>query len=116
MDPDGSRADIGAYYFEAEEFAEPTDIEDFINSPIFRTYPNPTNSLLNIDLSITENFFISIRVVDSRGRFIRTLANGLMEIGQHKITSSMENLSSGKYFLIMRYNDDFEYHNLTLLR
>jgi hypothetical protein len=79
-------------------------IETGIESLIFNTnsitvFPNPVDTYLNIDFEITEAGNIDISIFDFTGRKVQTLINNSYSNGNYTITSNIENLSSGFYFI-----------------
>jgi hypothetical protein len=67
-------------------------------------YPNPTNDVINIDLSVEEFTSTTIKVMDMSGRVVKTVqANA--EIGINKISISLGDLSNGVYSVQTIGND-----------
>ena len=63
-------------------------------------YPNPFNSILNLDLQVDKGQFIKVNVVDMLGRHITTLFDGRMAQGSHSITwAPRASLTNGVYFV-----------------
>jgi len=105
-DPDGTRADIGAYYFDhpnsiQNEFA-PTNVEDFELTGI---YPNPFNSTTTIGYYLPVRSGVVINVYDLAGRLQVTLVDADTNAGRHKITWSPESLSAGMYLVQMQVGE-----------
>ena len=61
-------------------------------------YPNPTNGVLNFDVTCTENSEISIQLVDALGRLVLWDSKNL-EAGTTVMNIDMENLAKGIYSL-----------------
>jgi hypothetical protein len=48
-------------------------------------HPNPFNQATVIPFSVPESGRVMIRIFNSRGQVVRTLANGSMEAGEHRV-------------------------------
>jgi hypothetical protein len=71
---------------------------------ISENYPNPFNPSTSIDISLTKQTDVNIRIYDISGAEIYTLANRTMNAGDHTftwnaITNSGSNVNSGIYFM-----------------
>ncbi|MCK4591130.1 MAG: T9SS type A sorting domain-containing protein, partial [Candidatus Latescibacteria bacterium] len=72
-----------------------------------QNYPNPFNPVTTIRYSVTEPSYVQIRMYDSSGRFIRTLANmdkspGTYELRWDGRDSRGSAVASGVYFCRVR--------------
>lgn len=96
-DPDGSRADMGAFYYGYIGIpANPPDMKpvEFI---LHSCYPNPFNPLTTISFSLPQNSRVSLTVYDLSGNQISQLVNGYRYAGQHQVTFDASSLASGIY-------------------
>ncbi|MBM3329311.1 MAG: T9SS type A sorting domain-containing protein [Calditrichaeota bacterium] len=103
-DPDGTRADIGAsYYDQRPERAPSLESSLVVNSDMMVVYPNPFNSHAAVNISIPPmNWGVSGRLVliDPLGRVVRDLTSkGRMEAGRQTLTLDGSSLPSGFYLL-----------------
>ena len=97
-DPDGTRADIGAvFYRQHENSIHPYHKGELILD--FRTYPNPFNSTLNIDLSTIESQPLVLSLTDISGRTVKTLFNGKSQVGENRLSFEILGIPSEIYFL-----------------
>mgnify|MGYP006421534881 CR=1 FL=1 len=100
FDPDGTRADIGAFYFPNPNSVN-GDYEDdnSIRFELSGAYPNPFNSTTKIEFNLpfTEN--VSIRIFDIKGRQVTKLVNGDYSVGSHQIEWSPDRLGTGVYLI-----------------
>ncbi|MBT7616930.1 MAG: T9SS type A sorting domain-containing protein, partial [Calditrichaeota bacterium] len=104
-DPDGTRADIGAFHFPQLGF-------DFINhndnnpkETSFRltgAYPNPFNSTTTILYTLPARSNVLVRVLDLTGRQLEMLINEETNAGSHQVEWSPENLGAGVYLIQMQ--------------
>lgn len=68
-------------------------------------YPNPSFNQLNLSLLSNKNQKASIKVIDNIGNLVMTYERELI-IGQNIISSDIENLTSGFYFLSITSGDE----------
>ena len=97
-DLDGTVADVGAYYFNQNvSIDDPQEISDYM----LTNYPNPISSHINdlaVSFSIHKPGKVKIQLFSIKGQLVSTLINEDKNIGEHTITHSVNNLSSGIYF------------------
>ena len=91
---------------------------DFILSP---AYPNPFNPVAHFDLIIPYGEFVKMTVFDIVGREVTILKNGMMAPGQYKIAwhgidKFGKSVSSGSYFLVMKYGEKTKVQKLGFLK
>lgn len=76
-DPDGTRADIGAYYY--DQTSTDIDQEKWRNIPkefrLAANYPNPFNPATTIAFQLPKMSNVSIRIYNSIGQLVKTLIN-----------------------------------------
>jgi len=104
LDPDGTVADIGAYYYDQSFVIDDTQE---LSSYSLYLYPNPmmyTDNTINVCFSLIKNCIVSIDLYNIRGQHIETLINEEKNIGEYVVTKDVSNLSSGIYF--MKFNID----------
>ncbi|MEW6509230.1 MAG: T9SS type A sorting domain-containing protein [Bacteroidota bacterium] len=63
-----------------------------------QNYPNPFNPTTKIGFSLPQKDHVQLKVFDSIGREVASLANGIFEPGKHEIEFNAVNLPSGVYF------------------
>ncbi len=69
---------------------------------ISNLYPNPTNGLTNVDLSLVKNADVSAQVVNMMGQTVYTQDYGFKTVGMHKLTINATDLTSGIYFVTVK--------------
>ncbi len=118
FDPDGTIADMGAFYFNQGGVS----IDDPGLSPEFNltNYPNPMSSNIN---NLTVRFFmkkqgnVTIQLFNVKGQLVSTLINEDKNVGDHSISYSVNDLSSGIYFTKMSIDGvDKDIKKVILLR
>jgi hypothetical protein len=63
-----------------------------------QNYPNPFNPTTNIEFSVAQSGFVSLKVYDILGREVATIVSETLNQGSHMRTFSGESLSSGVYW------------------
>ena len=102
-DPDGTTADIGAFYFDQFPGAvnrpktyRPTEFA------LHNAYPNPFNSSTNLSFSLPEACEVVLVIYNIQGREIIRLADGFYPPGVHEMAFDAAGLSSGLYFAYLK--------------
>ncbi len=76
-------------------------IEVDVNAPdeftLYQNYPNPFNPTTTIEYSLPEKSDVTISIYSAIGELVKTLVNGTIESGYHKITFNAADLTSGTY-------------------
>lgn len=104
-DPDSTRADIGAYYFD-----QTVGINDgFVMLPsgfnLLQNYPNPFNGMTVISYSLPGFSHVKIEIYDILGRKLTSLLDMPQAAGMHQITWNANDLPSGIYFYKLQAGD-----------
>jgi hypothetical protein len=68
----------------------------------WRVYPIPTQGDLNLEIEVLEAQQLTIQVFSSTGQRVAELYNGSAARGLLKLTKSLQNLSTGLYFIQVR--------------
>ncbi len=68
----------------------------------WRVYPIPTNGTINLELDIPEAQQLVIQVYSASGQRVAELYNGSVARGPIRLTKTIQNLSSGLYFIQVR--------------
>ena len=61
-------------------------------------YPNPFNPVTNLEFSIPDNGFVSLKVFDILGKEVKTLVNEIKSPGRYKVMFDGSSLPSGIYY------------------
>jgi hypothetical protein len=67
-----------------------------------QNYPNPFNPTTTISYSLPAGMNVTLKVVNTVGQEVTTLANGYHERGVYRVTFEAQHLPSGVYFAILR--------------
>ncbi len=121
MDPDGTIADLGAFYYDQETGIddEPTPIPSGFT--LSQNYPNPFNASTSIEFSLPSASQVSLAVYDCSGRKICILAEGAYETGIHRMvwngtSDDGSAVGSGIYFYKLRCGGQTISKNMLLLK
>ncbi len=117
LDPDGTIADMGAYYFNQNlSVDDPQEITTYH----FTNYPNPIGTNINnltVSFSIHKPVKVKIQLFNIKGQLVSTLINEDKNIGDYLISHPVNDLSSGIYFTKMSVDGvDREIRKVVLLR
>lgn len=97
LDPDSSRADMGAFYYD-----HLTGIDHHPGLPdvitLYQNYPNPFNLETVISFDLPMSGLVTLDIYDLLGRKVSNLVDKSMLPGHHEIKWRADNLSSGMYF------------------
>ena len=116
-DPDGTVADMGAFYFNQNvSVDDPQEISNYM----LTNYPNPISSNFNdltVSFAIHKPGKVKVQLFNIRGQMIATLIDEDKNIGDYTISHSVNDLSSGIYFTKMSIDGiDKEIKKVVLLR
>jgi hypothetical protein len=117
LDPDSTIADMGAYYFDHEEWL--TNNNDLVYPSgfhLFPNYPNPFNSSTNITYYMPHSGNVSIHLFNLLGQKVTTIVEGWNQAGFNRITFNDSKLSSGTYFYILTTGEDNASGKMILLK
>ena len=110
----------GISYANAGEFI-PSDITEGsnivpINFSLEQNYPNPFNPVTNIEFSIPQNDFVTLKIYNVVGEEIATLVNEEITAGSYTITWNAEFLPSGVYYYKITANNNSLIKKMVLLK
>jgi hypothetical protein len=66
-----------------------------------QNYPNPFNPSTSVSFVIGHSSLVSVRIYDMLGREVATLADEMMEAGQHTVRWDAAGMPSGVYYCVM---------------
>ncbi len=85
-DPDGSRADMGAFYFSSgtsvHSQKESTLPEKYY---LAQNYPNPFNPVTTIEYQLPQHTHVTLKIFNIVGELVKTLIEEKQSAGYHKI-------------------------------
>ncbi len=72
---------------------------------ISRPSPNPFTSTTNFSLSLPSAGNVSITVNDLEGKVVKNVFSGKLEKGDHNFTIDSQNLTPGRYLIVVKFNN-----------
>ncbi len=82
-----------------------------------QNYPNPFNPLTQVEYYLPKTGQVEVAVYDLNGRLIQRLQNGVQNAGKHQLNFDGSQLSSGFYFLRLKFNgQDIGSIKMTLIK
>lgn len=79
-------------------------------------YPNPFNPSTTISYSVPENQEVTLNVFNTNGQLVKTLVNGTVERGEHKVVFDASNLASGVYVYTLKAGSETAMHKMVLVK
>jgi hypothetical protein len=105
-DPDGTIADMGAFYYPHSGIPQNHSQSSLPTSfQLFQNYPNPFNSITTISFFLPVISKTLLNIYDLTGRHITTLIDNRLDAGIHHFTFDASILSSGIYFYQLQANN-----------
>lgn len=104
LDPDGTVADIGAFFFDQSTTSVLAGERGAIGE--FFARPNPVRESSAVRLSLDREAPVSVRLIDVRGRRVRELHGGALSAGSHRFDwdgrdDAGRRVASGVYFAVV---------------
>jgi hypothetical protein len=115
-DPDGTRSDMGAYYFPQLTVPEPSEVSLPTHHRLYANFPNPFNSETVISFAISQRTHVTIDIVNVLGRTVARVLDSDMDSGEYSIPWSAGSLPSGMYFCRMTAGSNVFHQKIILLR
>jgi hypothetical protein len=106
LDPDSTRADMGAYYYNPSA-GVPGGSKQLqpLAFCLFPNYPNPFNPTTTFSFVLPMKSEVELAVYNVMGQRIATLINGWQEAGIHQVRFDGTDLASGMYFYQLEAGD-----------
>jgi len=106
LDPDSTRADMGAYFYDQSpsvihSYKQPQPLSYYLHP----NYPNPFNAITSLSYELPVRAMVELVVYNVMGQRIGTLVKGWQEAGIHKVTFDGSELASGMYFCQLSVGD-----------
>ena len=119
LDPDGTTADMGAWFYDQGSAIEDNEIEN-VNSTL-SNYPNPFNPETTINYQLPENGNVRLAVYNLKGQKVKTLVDKTLESGNHIVIwngtdENNKSVSSGIYFYKIKTDNHEETRKMILMK
>lgn len=93
-----------------------TKDKKIVDYSLSEAYPNPFNSLTNIEYSLPTSGLVKLKVFDVLGREVKSLVNQFQQTGNYYIQFYADGLSSGVYFITLEINNYRSTKKIILLK
>ena len=91
-----------------------TNIEQTFS--ILEAYPNPFNPSVTVDYVIQSADMVDIKIFDIKGNMVESIGSSFKAAGQHSVTWSPQNISSGVYFMNISIDNKVATQKLMFLK
>lgn len=81
-----------------------------------QNYPNPFNASTVIEYSVPELSYIRMRIIDSIGRDVTTLVDGIVPAGRYTVYYDATGNASGVYFVLLEVEGRSKVRKMTYIR
>ena len=116
LDPDNTRSDMGAMFFNQAYSVETEGVTLPAQFGITSIYPNPFNSSTSIKFRLAADGQAVLSLLDINGRMIYRLLEGRLSAGEHEIRLDASGLPCGLYFTRIVSGSETRMKKLTLLK
>lgn len=72
---------------------------------LFQNIPNPFKEQTRINFQLTETAETTLKIFDLAGNEVKSVVDGILNVGRHSINLTNEGLSSGMYYYVLRSNN-----------
>jgi hypothetical protein len=117
LDPDHTRADMGALpYDHTQGVEDPHGASQPQKFALHSPVPNPFNPSTAISYELRAASHVSLKVYDTAGRIVTTLVDGWRAAGTHEVTFDGSRLASGIYLAKLEAGENMALQKLVLLK
>lgn len=112
--------DVRVYFakvdYDPENVSSVESVRDISNDLIINNvFPNPANSILNLDLSIKKPINLKIFITDIQGNLISELLNNNIS-GQQNLSFDVSKFAQGSYYLYFDYDNSYAIQRINIIR
>ncbi len=119
LDPDGTRTDIGAFFYDWSQHNDVGD-EGITELPqafeVEGPWPNPFNGMTTVQVAIPQNETVEVIAFDVLGRELNTVYQNHVMAGSYSIPVDLSGFSAGVYFLQIRMGQESRVVKALLLK
>ncbi|MBM4150821.1 MAG: hypothetical protein FJ219_04135 [Ignavibacteria bacterium] len=94
----------------------PASIDDEATAWMLNSKPNPNNGDMTIQFAVTKPGLTSLFIRDAIGREIARFEAGMMDIGNYEHAFSLQNVSSGLYYVTMEQAGQTITRSMTIIK
>ncbi|MBK9593355.1 MAG: T9SS type A sorting domain-containing protein [Crocinitomicaceae bacterium] len=97
-------------------YAELNSVGKLSDKVEFKFFPNPTHSYTNFSFVLRERAELSIDIMDSQGRIVKTLGTKMFDQGEQQILLDLTDIIHGIYFVKVGINDNVYFEQIVKLQ
>jgi len=116
LDPDNTRTDIGACFFDQRHFAPGLDVFISGGSHLDDVYPNPFNRIVTFSFSMTQPGVVNINLYNLLGKHLEEVISGSFPVGSHTFIWSGDRFPCGNYVILMTTNGQVSTRMVTIIK
>jgi len=122
LDPDSTRADIGAFFYDQSTFIDDDNLSITYAFELHQNYPNPFNGQTIISFNLPCPNLVSISIFSITGQLVKKLISGeCWGAGNHEIiwdgtNRNNESVSTGIYFYQLNIGGDIKTKTMILIK
>lgn len=103
LDPDNTRTDMGAFYYDPDYVRVDPGVETAESFGLLQNYPNPFNPSTTIRFSLPDRSMVTLVIYDIQGKVVHTYGPALKSAGwHHQLWNGYDNsggsIGTGIYF------------------
>ena len=114
-DPDGTRNDMGALYFN-QTVGVDDENHPSIETELFKNYPNPFNKITTIRYFLPQYTEVKIQIYNLKGQLVETIVDSNKPTGYYTVEWNSKGMSSGIYFYKLSTKDKTFIRKMILLK
>jgi len=85
-----------------------TEIEECVSNEELNIYPNPLGSNVIISYNLEHNSFVTLKILDLRGREMSVLINEIQKQGEQIVQYISHGLKPGVYFCVLKTDEGIQ--------
>ena len=83
---------------------------------LLSVYPNPFNAEAKIRFDLLKRENVTVKLYDVLGREVKTVVDGMQEMGRHEVALSVPELASGVYFVRLNTSEQTRMAKIVILK
>lgn len=92
------------------------DFENVREYSLAQNYPNPFNPVTEINFSLANSGYVTIKIYNILGSEVATLVDGFMESGKHNVKFDAQDFTSGVYFYTIKADNFTSTRKMMLMK
>jgi hypothetical protein len=116
LDPDSTRADIGAYYFHHELNISEHQLVEIPKLEVLNVYPNPFNGVMKLNFSLNQPSIVEINIFNTLGRHLAEIVSGRFPVGSQIANWDGSAFPSGDYIVLIAANGQASTRKIAMIK